>query len=350
MDLKPLLQLTIDRNASDLHIIPEYFPTLRVNGDLLPQKTHPLVAKNLAEPLLSAILNDDQKERLTANRELDFGYDFNGHRFRVNYYFTRSGVSGSFRLIPAQIRTIDELGLPQILHQFSLLKQGFILVTGPTGEGKSTTLAAVVDEINQTTARHILTIEDPIEFIFPPSKSIVSQRELGQDTRRWDLSLRSALREDPDVVLIGEMRDHETIASALTVAETGHLVFSTLHTNSASQTIDRIIDVFPPHQQQQVRIQLSLTLKAILSQRLLLDITKSQRVVAYELLINSPAIASLIRDGKTNLIDNTIQTASEEGMIFFERSLYDLFAAGKISRETAYQSALRPEEIKKLII
>lgn len=350
MDLKTLLQLTIDRQASDLHIIPDYFPTLRVNGDLLPQKTYPVVTKDLSEALLTVILSEELKARFKENREIDFGYDFMGHRFRVNFYYSRGSVAGSFRLIPAQIRSIDDLGLPAALHKFAPLKQGFILVTGPTGEGKSTTLAAIINEINQTSARHILTVEDPIEFIFPASKSIVSQREIGQDTHRWDLSLRSALREDPDVVLVGEMRDQETIAAALTVAETGHLVFSTLHTNSASQTIDRIIDVFPPHQQQQVRIQLSLTLKAVLSQRLLPDITRTGRVVAYELLINTSAVSSLIRDGKTNLIDNVIQTSSDAGMIFFEKSLIDLFVAGKISREVAYQYALRPEEIKKLIV
>lgn len=349
MDIKQLLQLTIERGASDLHIIPGYYPTLRVNGELIQLKTHQLLDAASAETLLSPTMSAGQKETLLVNREIDFGLSFGTVRFRVNVYFAKSAMAGSFRLIPQKIRTIDELGLPKLIHQFVPLKQGFILVTGPTGEGKSTTLAAIIDEINKTSARHILTIEDPIEFLYSPALSVVSQREVGQDTHGWTVALRSALREDPDVVLIGEMRDQETIAAALTVAETGHLVFSTVHTNSAAQTIDRIIDVFPPHQQQQVRIQLASTLKAIVSQRLMADSTGKGRVVACEVLLNSTAVSSLIRDGKTNLIDNVIQTSLSEGMVFFERSLYDLYAAGKITRDSAYAYALRPAEIRKLI-
>jgi twitching motility protein PilT len=349
MDITQLLQLTIERNASDLHLITGYYPTLRINGELVQLKTFPIVDAQTATALFLQILAPEQKENILVNRELDFGYNFNSHRFRINLYHTRDGQAASFRLIPKTIRTIEELGMPSVLHQFSHLRQGFILVTGPTGEGKSTTLAAIINEINQTFARHILTIEDPIEFIYPPGQSIVSQRELGQDTHSWNISLRSALREDPDVVLIGEMRDYDTIQAALTVAETGHLVFSTVHTNSAPQTIDRIIDVFPPHQQQQVRVQLASVLKAVISQRLLPDITGKGRVVGYEVLLNNSAVSSIIRDGKTNLIDNVIQTSSEEDMIFFERSLFNLYTQGKISRETAYNYAIRPNEIKKMI-
>lgn len=349
MDITQLLQLTIERNASDLHIIPDYYPTLRINGSLVQLKTFPIIDSATATALFFQILSPEQKESLQVNRELDFGYNYASNRFRINLYYTKSGVAASFRLIPKTIHTIEELGLPSVLHQFASLKQGFILVTGPTGEGKSTTLAAIINEINQKFARHILTIEDPIEFIYPPSQSIVSQRELGQDTHSWNIALRSALREDPDVVLIGEMRDYDTIQAALTVAETGHLVFSTVHTNSAPQTIDRIIDVFPPERQQQVRVQLASVLKGVVSQRLLPDITNSGRVVAYEVLLNNPAVSSIIREGKTNLIDNVIQTSSEEEMIFFERSLLNLYSSGKISRETAYTYALRPNEIKKMI-
>lgn len=349
MDIIQLLNLTIERGASDLHIVPDYYPTLRVNGELQQQKTYSLATSKDCDAALTQILTPEQKENYLVNRELDFGYNVGEYRFRVNIYSTRTGTGLAFRLIPKTIKTIEELGLPETLHKFVHHRQGFILVTGPTGEGKSTTLAAVINEINNTYAKHILTIEDPIEFMYPKAKSIVSQRELGQDTHSWEISLRSALREDPDVALIGEMRDHPTIQAALTVAETGHLVFSTVHTNSAAQTIDRIIDVFPPHQQQQIRIQLASTLVAVLSQRLLPDATNQGRVVAVELLINTPAVASLIRDGKTNLIDNVIQTSSDDGMIFFERHLHELYTKGKISRETAVNYALRPVEINKLL-
>lgn len=349
MDITQLFQLTIERKASDLHLIPEYYPTLRVNGDLMQLKTYPIFDLQTGHDLLTQILTQDQRENLLKNHELDFGYNFQSHRFRANIYFTKGGIAGSFRLIPEIIQTIEELGLPTIIRSFTDMRQGFILVTGPTGEGKSTTLAAVIEEINKKYARHILTIEDPIEFVYSKAKSIVSQRELGSDTLSWDKSLRSALREDPDVVLIGEMRDPETIQLALTVAETGHLVFSTVHTNSAPQTIDRIIDVFPPNQQQQVRIQLASALKAVVSQRLLPTSTGTERIPAVEVLLNNSAVSAIIRDGKTNLIDNVIQTTLAEGMVFFERNLYDLYVAGKITRETALGYAIRQNEIKKMI-
>lgn len=348
-DIQQLLKLTIERGASDLHIIVGYYPTLRINGELVQLKTAQLIEAADCEAIIQQILTESQKENFLVNRESDFGYNVDDSRFRVNAYYTRMGPSLSFRLIPKTIRTPEELGLPAIVHEFVNLRQGFILVTGPTGEGKSTTLAAIINEINNTHAKHILTIEDPIEFIYPSSKSIISQRELGQDTHSWTIALRSALREDPDVALIGEMRDYETIQAALTVAETGHLVFSTVHTNSAAQTIDRIIDVFPPHQQQQIRIQLASTLKAVVSQRLLPEVSNQGRVVAVEMLINTPAVSALIRDGKTNLIDNVIQTSSEEGMIYFERNLHELYTAGKISKDVAQAYALRPNEITKLI-
>lgn len=349
MDITQLLKLTIERGASDLHIVPEYYPTIRVNGELIQLKTYPIITFETTETMLFSLLNEERKENLIVNRELDFGYNFETHRFRVNIYYVKGALAGSFRLISNDIKTIEELSLPEILHSFTDLKQGFILVTGPTGEGKSTSLASIINEINVKHSKHILTIEDPIEYIYTPAKSIISQREIGQDTHSWTIALRAALREDPDVVLIGEMRDHETIAAALTVAETGHVVFSTVHTNSAAQTIDRIIDVFPPHQQQQIKIQLSSALKAVITQRLIPDITNTKRFPACEVLLNTPAVASIIREGKTHLIDNVIQTSAHEGMAYFEKNLYNMYVQGKISRDVALAYSIRPNEMKKMI-
>lgn len=349
MSIEELLQITIDKGSSDLHILPYYPPTIRIHGELFQLASYPVLDGAATEQLFLPILTQEQKEGLHLNREIDFGYNYHTHRFRVNLYYTKGSVSGSFRLIPERILTIEELGLPTILRQLTGLKQGFVLVTGPTGEGKSTTLASLINDINQKFAKHILTIEDPIEYIYPTGKSIISQREVGQDTHSWQIALRSALREDPDVVLIGEMRDYETIQAALTIAETGHLVFSTVHTNSASQTIDRIMDVFPAHQQAQVRIQLSSVLKAVVSQRLLPNMQNTGRVPVCELLFNTPAIGAIIREGKTHLIDNVIQTSSNEGMIFFENNLVELYHKGAISRVTALAYAVREKEIQRLI-
>lgn len=349
MDIVQLLKYTIERNASDLHIVPHYYPAIRVNGELIQLKTLHIMTPDETQKMLLNILHEEQKENLMINKELDISYSFDSHRFRINMYFSKGSMAGSFRVIPRKIKTIEELELPSLLHQFTDLKQAFILITGPTGEGKSTTLASIINEVNQKYAHHILTIEDPIEYVYQEAKSIISQREIGYDTHSWAISLRSALREDPDTVLIGEMRDYETIQTALTIAETGHLVFSTIHTNSASQTIDRIIDIFPSHQQNQIRIQLSLVLKAILSQRLVPTITNDSRIPACEILINNSAIASIIREGKTHLIDNVIQTSSDEGMILLETYLYNLYTQGKISKETALTYAIRPKEIIKMI-
>lgn len=348
MEIGEFLKLTIDWKASDLHIVPNYYPTIRINGELNQLKRYPLISGQDSEKMIFSILTEEQKENLMTNKELDFGYNFQSYRFRTNVYFTKGLLAASFRLIPNKIKTIEELKLPSLLHQFTDLEQGFILVTGPTGEGKSTTLAAVINEINLKHTKHILTIEDPIEYIYPQGKSIVSQREVGQDTHGWRMALRAVLREDPNVVLIGEMRDYETIQSALTIAETGHLVFSTLHTNSASQTIDRIIDVFPPHQQNQVRSQLASSLKAVVSQRLIPNIQKNGRVVACEILLNNQAVASVIRDGKTHLIDNIILTSSHEGMILLENSLYNLYTQGMVSKENALSYSIRPKTMVKL--
>jgi len=349
MDLKSLLTLTVERKASDLHLISGSPPTIRVDGELIPVPNEPVLSPDALQILLKEVLTAEQLERLTVNKEIDFSLSFSENaRFRVNAYTQKRTWAVAFRLIPLTIPRIDELGLPSILHHFTTMRQGFILVTGPTGHGKSTTLAAMLDEINQNQARHIVTIEDPIEFVFKPQESIISQREMNLDSHSWTIALRSALREDPDVVLVGEMRDHETIAAALTIAETGHLVFATLHTNSAAQTVDRIVDVFPEEQQGQVKLQLSNVLEAVISQRLV-PALEGGRVVATEAMMATTAIRTTIREGKTHQIDSIIQTSSEMGMNTLEASLADLVLQGKIGLEVAKSYALRPEQLSRLI-
>jgi twitching motility protein PilT len=349
MQIKELLQLTVERNASDLHIIAGIPPHLRMEGQLVPVPNEGVLTPEVIDKFLKEILAPEQMERLTVNKEIDFSLPFSSEgRFRVNAY-TQKGTSAiAFRLIPLEIPAIDDLGLPKILHSFTSLRQGFVLVTGPTGHGKSTTLAAMIKEINEMRSEHIVTIEDPIEFVFKPKKSIISQREMGFDTHSWQIALRSALREDPDVVLVGEMRDHETIQSALTVAETGHLVFATLHTNSAAQTIDRIVDVFPEEQQEQVRLQLSNVIEAVFSMRLVPG-TSGRRVVAYEVMLGTSAIKTSIREGKTHQIDNILQTSTEVGMNTIEMSLAQLVKDGKLDLETAQSYSMRPEELNRLV-
>lgn len=347
--LEQLLQIIIERQASDLHIVPGYFPAIRINSELFAIQIAELVTKESATELLLPILTDEQKNNLLANKEIDLGYEAFEHRFRVNMYYTKNGISAAFRLIPSIIKSIDDLGLPQIFHEFSNYQQGLVLIVGPTGEGKSTSLASVINEINQNYSKHILTIEDPIEFTYPKSKSIISQRELHQDTHSLNIALRSALREDPDVMLLGEMRDYDTIQAVLTIAETGHLVFSTLHTGTASETINRIIDVFPAEQQNQVRAQLASTLKAIVSQRLIPNISHTGRELAYEVMMNTPAVASVIRDNKIFMIDNIIETGEEQKMMIFEKTLARLCHNGLISKDTALAYALRPNEIRKFL-
>ncbi|OGM11557.1 type IV pili twitching motility protein PilT [Candidatus Woesebacteria bacterium RBG_16_39_8b] len=348
MDIKDLLQLTIDRNASDLHMISGIPPHIRVEGQLFPIPHEEVLTPEVIHKHIKDVLSTEQLERFTVNKEMDFSLSFSDKaRFRVNAYTQKGTPSISFRTIPLVIPSIDDLGLPKILHTFTSLRQGFILITGPTGHGKSTTLASVLNEINATRAEHIVTIEDPIEFVFKSNKSIISQREMGSDTHSWQIALRSALREDPDVVLVGEMRDYETIASALTVAETGHLVFATLHTNSAAQTVDRIVDVFPEEQQSQVRLQLSNVIEAIFSMRLVPS-TSGKRVVAYEVMLGTSAIKTSVREGKSHQIDNILQTSTEVGMNTIEMSLVSLIKQGKITLETAQSYSLRPEELTRL--
>lgn len=336
MNIQDLLQLTIDRGASDLHLVVNHPPVLRVDGQLAPTDSPNLNREEIGR-LLSLILVPEQEKILEQNHELDFGYTFGTGRFRVNVYFQKGTPAAALRLIPGKIPGIDELNLPRICHDLAAMREGFVLVTGPTGQGKSTTLAAIIEEINRDYGGHILTIEDPIEYVYSKAKALVTQREIGSDTYSWSKALRAALREDPNVVLIGEMRDHETIAAALTIAETGHLVFATLHTNSAAQTVDRIVDVFPEHQQAQIRMQLANTLAAIISQRLL-PALGGGRVPATEILLAVPSVSAVIREGKTHLIDNIIQTSKDMGMETMEMSLKRLLATGKISHETVYLS------------
>jgi len=349
MELSQLLQLVIDKKASDLHLVPGYYPTIRVNGELFQLTTLAIITPEDSEKMLISFLKDEQKEILSANREIDLAYSLNINRYRVNLYYAQNMLCGSFRFIQPKISTLEELSLPAFLHQCTDYRQGLVLLTGPTGEGKSTTLASIINEINQKYAKHIITIEDPIEYVYPKHKSIISQRELHQDTHSWSVALKSALREDPDVILVGEMRDFETISLALTAAETGHLVFSTLHTNSAPESIDRIIDIFPPHQQNQIKNQLATGLKMIVSQRLLPKQNAIDRVPAVEILVNIPAVATSIREGKTYLISNILETTEGEGSLIFEKNLLNLYQAGVISKETAFSFAIRPKELERFI-
>ena len=349
MDIFSLLDLTIEKQASDLHLVPGYFPAIRINNDLSQLRTLELINEENAKQLISQILTEEQKQNLFANKELDCGYEHKGNRFRVNVYFSKGKLAAALRLIGSKLKTIEELFLPSYLHNMADYRQGLVLVTGPTGEGKSTTLASLVNEINQKYAKHIITVEDPIEYVYPAGKSIISQRELHQDTHSWSIALRAILREDPDVVLIGEMRDYETIQSALTIAETGHLVFSTLHTGSTPETINRIIDVFPAVQQNQIRIQLASVLRAVVAQRLVPNIDKTRRYPALEVLFNIPAVASVIRDGRIHMLDNILETSEKEGLYLFEKYLAYLSQKGFITKDTAYAYALRSNEIKKFL-
>jgi len=354
MDIQELLHLTIKNNASDLHLLAGIPPALRIDGSLRFLTNQPALTQETLEEMMFSLLTPEQKEILLANKELDFSFGYGGGvygnkgRFRANIYFQRRFLSGAFRLFPPSIRTIEELNLPKALNEFSKLKQGFVLIVGPNGHGKSTTLASIINIINLNRAAHILTIEDPIEYMYPIGKSIISQREMGVDTHSWEAALRASLREDPDVVLVGEMRDPETISAAISVAETGHLVFSTLHTNSASQTIDRMIDVFPANQQAQIKLQLSSTLRGIVSQRLL-PAVNGGRIPACELLLGTPAVANIIREGKTHLLDSVIQTSQDVGMITLESSLAKLVSSGTVDAETAKGYALHQEDFLQLV-
>lgn len=354
MSIQDLLTLTIDNKASDLHLLVGVPPAVRIDGSLRALAHMAVLTRSDIESMIFSLLTPEQKELLITNKELDFSIGFGGGlygnsgRFRVNAYFQRGYLSGAFRYLPPKIRTIEELSLPTVCHRFANLKQGFVLVTGPTGHGKSTTLAAIINEINTTKAVHIVTIEDPIEYIYPSGSSILSQREMGADTHSWAMALRSALREDPDVVLIGEMRDPETMQAAMTIAETGHVVFATLHTNSASQTIDRIVDSFPDHQRTQIRTQLAACLRGIISQRLL-PVIGGGMVPAVEVLISTSAVTSNIREGKTHLIDSIIQTSKDAGMVTIEESLAQLVMGGTVTLEDAKRYALQEGSFLRMV-
>lgn len=349
MNIDQLLEITVERRASDLHLAVGHPPMIRINGELLAIDAFPKLSSQEMQSLLITILKPKQKEVFEKNLELDFGLSFQEKaRFRVNIFLERGNLAAAFRLIPLQIPLLEGLGLPEVVSKLTNLKQGLILVTGPTGHGKSTTLAAFINKINLSKTVHILTVEDPIEYVYPKGKALVSQREMLADTYSWSGALRSALREDPDVVLVGEMRDYETIAATITIAETGHLVLATLHTNSAAQSVDRIVDTFPSDQQSQIRIQLASTLQAIVSQRLIPTIIPG-RTLAVELLLGNPALSSLIREGKSHLIDNLIQTSGELGMISLESSLARLVKNGRVSFEVAQSYSLRPDLFAKML-
>ncbi|OGD24796.1 type IV pili twitching motility protein PilT [Candidatus Azambacteria bacterium RIFCSPHIGHO2_01_FULL_40_24] len=347
-ELEDLLLNTLKLNASDLHLSVGYKPTVRIDGNLLPLEDFSILTAEHAQNLAFSLLGE-RRDVFLEKKETDFSYAFRDKaRFRVNIFFEKGFVSSALRLIPSKIRTLEELNLPVALHKISKLKQGFILLTGPSGHGKSTTLAALIDEINRERAEHIITIEDPIEYLFIGNKSIVNQREIGGDTKSFHNALSSILREDPNVIMIGEMRDPETIATALTAAETGHLVLSSLHTNNASQTVDRIIDVFPPGQQNQIRLQLANTLSAIISQRLLPRVSGG-RIPATEIMFSNNAISNLIRESKAHQIDLVIETSLEDGMVSLNRHLDELIRRGEVAPEVAMAYTLNPVELQTRI-
>lgn len=349
MRIEVLLDEVVKKKASDLHLQVGLPPILRIDGALVPVTGAAVLTPQLLESLVFAILDEDQKQILLKDKEFDFSFAYGDlGRFRVNAFHERGNMAAALRLIPNEILTIEQLGLPEIVNKFSAYPRGLVLVTGPTGSGKSTTLASMIHKINGEEARHIITIEDPIEFTHKSQKSVIVQREVHYDTYSFSAALRSALREDPDVVLIGEMRDLETIASAITIAETGHLVFATLHTNSAAQSIDRMIDVFPPHQQPQIRAQLSNILMAIVSQRLIPTIGGG-RIAAAEILVATPAVRNIIREGKSHQLEAVIQTGAEFGMQSMDKTLVSLIHAGTITYDEARNYAVDLDELDRLM-
>ena len=351
MDSKKLEDLLITaakEGASDLHLSVGRHPTLRISGELVPLIKHPVLTARDTEEMVSSILSEEELGRFRQEKSFDLSYTHEDKaRFRVNVFFQRGFISAAFRLIPVEIKSLPDLNLPPILADFARSEQGFFLVVGPTGHGKSTTLASVVNIINHERAEHIVTVEDPIEYLFNQDKSIIDQREIGRDAASFASALRSMFREDINVAMIGEMRDPETISAAVTAAETGHLIFSSLHTNSASQTIDRIIDTFSPAQQNQIRAQLSSTLLGVFSQRLVPRISGG-RIPAYELLIANTPVRNLIRENKIHEIDLYIETSSEAGMVSLNRSLIDLVRQGEIAMETARAYSLNVKGLEHL--
>jgi len=347
--LKQLLEATIKNNASDLHISEGHPPVMRISRKLTFLSKEKVLSAEETQGISFALMSEEQTAKFVKNKEIDFSYNFEGRvRFRVNIFYQMGTVSAALRLVPDRIRSLEELGMPVRLHQFCEYTQGFVLIVGPSSHGKSTTLAAMIDEINHTRACHIITIEDPIEYIFKDDKSMINQRELHLDTLSFSRALKSTFREDPDVIMVGEMRDPETMATAITAAETGHLVFATLHTNSAAQTIHRIVDNFHGDQQPQIRAQLASSLAGIISQRLVPAIGGGV-VPACEILFNTPAISNLIRDNKIYEIPLVIETSSESGMVSLNRSLSELVRKGIVDIEEAIKFSNNPRELRKLI-
>lgn len=350
MELADLLRIAVEKGASDLHLTTGRPPVLRINGELTFIEGQPVLTKETIPNLLEPALTAERKAELDRNGQVDFSYGLPGlGRFRVNVFNQRSTVSAVMRLIPHEIPSFERLGLPEVVRDFTEKNRGMVLITGPTGSGKSTTLASLIDIINTNRSCHIITLEDPIEYLHHHGRSLVNQREIGTDTASFPGALRAALREDPDVILVGEMRDFETIQTALTAAETGHLVFATLHTNDATQTVDRIIDVFPPHQQAQIRIQLSLTLQGIVSQQLLPRADIPGRVLACEVLMATSAVRNIIREGKTYQLPTVMQTGGKLGMQTMDSSLRDLYRQRKITIQEALLRASDPEEFKRMV-
>ncbi|MCD4783838.1 MAG: type IV pilus twitching motility protein PilT [Candidatus Eremiobacteraeota bacterium] len=347
--IEDLLHLLVERGASDLHLKAGSAPMIRVDGELTPA-SYEILTPDTVRRLIESILTDEQKAKFVADKELDMAYSIPGlSRFRVNVYLQRGTWGTAIRVIPSRPFTIEELKLPPMTKEMAMKPRGLVLVTGPTGSGKSTTLAAMINHINENRRCHIVTVEDPIEFLHKDKNSVVSQREVGQDTHSFSKALRHVLRQDPDVILIGEMRDLETTQIAITSAETGHFVLATLHTNSAPATIDRVIDIFPPHQQQQIRMQLSVTIEGILCQNLIPKAKGSGRVLAMEMMPVTPAIRNIIREGKTHQIPNAIQAGGQMGMVSLDMSLRNLYMQGLITYEDALSKASSPDEFNRLI-
>ncbi len=348
-ELNRFLKITIKEQASDLHFSVGHPPVLRIAGELVPLIKEKVLSREDTQGLAFSLMSDQQRDKFLRERSIDMSYQFNEEaRFRINIFFETGNISAALRLIPAKIRTIEELNLPPVLREFTKVNQGFVLICGPSSQGKSTTLAALLDEINHTRADHIISIEDPIEYIFKDDKSIIDQREVGEDTLSFPKALKSVFRQDPNVIMVGEMRDPETISTAITAAETGHLVFATLHTNSASQTVHRIIDSFPPQEQNQIRIQLSSSLLGVVSQRLIPRL-RGGLIPACEVMISNPAVQNLIRENKVHEIPMVIETSSDTGMISLNRSLADLVRRKEISLDNALSYSLSPAELKMLI-
>ena len=348
-ELEGLLSITAQEGHSDLHLAVGRYPTVRMDGRLIPLTNKEILTPKRVKELVDAFLTDEQREKFQNNKELDISYDFKGEaRFRINVFYQRGFVSAAFRLISSKIRTLEELEVPSLIYDFTKPSQGFVLVVGPSGHGKSTTLAALIDRINHLKYEHIITIEDPIEYIYTQDRCIVNQREVHTDTESFNSALRSIFREDADVVLVGEMRDAETISTAITAAETGHLVFATLHTNSASQTIERIIDSFPAGQQNQIRTQLAGNLLGIVSQRLIPK-TEGGRIPAIEIMIANAAVRNLIRENKTHQLDLVINTSADEGMISMNSSLANLVKDKKISMENAELYSTNINDLKMMM-